>query len=549
MTLRGNFYNSGKLVRFILKREMPLSTVWVLILVLFSAVLAPGMDAMFGAEARAQFAATLDNPVMVAMMGPVYGADNYTQGAMYTGMTLLWYLIAVCVMNIFFMLRHTRTDEEKGRAEVVRSLPVGRMANLHAAMIAALIVNGLLGLLTGLGIAAMGVNNMGFAGSMLYGAVTCAAGLAFAAVTALFCQLSQSKSGAAGLSFLALGIFYMIRAAGDMQGHELLSSISPLGLALRAQVYIQNNRWPVYVLLLLWAVITAAAYKLNAVRDLGQGLLPARPGRQEASSFLRSDFGLAFRLLRHTLAIWFILMLVLGASYGSAIGFISTFVGDSPDYLQILGMPGELVDTLTGAQKEAMIQVYFLSFVTTMMTLICHVPLLITAIKPANEEKDHRAEVVISHAVPRMKYLAGYTVLAYVSSVLIQCAAPIGIYASAVAAVGDINPFTLGMLLKAYLAYLPALWVMISIAVLIVGAFPKISGAVWGYFGFVCFASFMGEFIGLPNWLLALAPLKHVSQVLLVDINYTPLIMMTIMAVALTAAGFIFYRKRDMVTA
>jgi ABC-2 type transport system permease protein len=242
-------------------------------------------------------------------------------------------------------------------------------------------------------------------------------------------------------------------------------------------------------------------------------------------------------------------MFVLGASYGSVIGTISTFVGDSPDYLMILGMPKELVDTLSGAEKDAMIQTYFLSFVTTMMTLVSVVPLLIAAMKPRNEEKDHRSEHVLSRVVPRVKYLAGYTILAYASSVLIQCATAVGIYASAVSTVGDANPFSLGMLLKAFLVYLPALWVMISIAVLLIGALPKISGAIWGYFGFVCFASFMGEVIGLPDWLLSIAPLKHVSQVLLVDINYPPLIVMTVIAAVLSAAGLVFYKKRDMVTA
>jgi len=445
--------------------------------------------------------------------------------------------------------RHTRADEEKGRAEVVRSLPVGRMANLNAAMITAVIVNGILGLLMGLGLAATGVENMGLAGSMLFGAVTCAAGLVFAAVTALFCQLSAGKSGATGLSFLTLGVFYMIRAAGDMQGNDVLSYISPLGLASRAQAYIENHWWPVFVLLLIGAAITAAAYKLNSVRDLEQGFIPARPGKREASPLLRSNFGLAFRLLRNTIIIWIIVMFVLGASYGSVVGDISTFVGESPEYLQILGMPKELVDTLTGAEKESMVQTYFLSFVTTMMTLVCIVPLLIAAMKPRNEEKDHRAEHVLSRVVPRVKYMAGYTVLAYASSLLIPFATAVGIYASAASVTGDANPFTLGLLLKANMAYLPALWVMISIAVLLVGAFPKISGVVWGYFGFVCFASFMGEVIGLPDWLLNLTPLKHVSQVLLVDIDYAPLIVMTVAAAVLTAVGFIFYRKRDMLTA
>ncbi|MCL1872757.1 MAG: ABC transporter permease [Clostridiales bacterium] len=544
-----NFANTGKLVRFMLKREAVISTLWILILVLFSIALAPGINAMFDAEGRAQFAASFDNPVMIAMMGPVYGADNYTEGAMYTGMMLLWIIIAVAIMNIFLVARHTRADEEKGRAEVVRSLPVGRLANLNATMITAVIVNAALGLLMGLGLAAMGVTNMGFAGSLLFGAVTCAAGLAFAALTALFCQLSSSKSGATGLSFLSLGLFYMMRAAGDMNGSEILSCISPLGLILRAQAYIENHWWPVFVLLLAGAIISTAAYKLNSLRDLDQGFISARPGKKEASPLLHSNFGLAFRLLRNTLIIWLIVMFVLGASYGSIIGDISIFVGDSPQYLEILGMPAAYIDTLTDATKEAMVQKYFMSFVTSMMTLICIVPLLIAALKPRSEEKEQHTEHVLARAVPRLKYLSGYTILAYAASILLPCATATGIYISAAALTGDANPFPLGMLLKANLAYLPAMWVMIGITVLLVGLLPKASTAIWWYYGFVFFASFMGEVIGLPEWLLGLAPLKHVSQVLLVDINYTPLIIMTLIAAVLTATGLIFYRKRDLVAA
>lgn len=541
------FANTGRLVRFMLKREAIISTLWILILVLFSIALAPGMSGMFDAEGRAQFAATFDNPVMIAMMGPVYGADNYTEGAMYTGMMLLWIIIAIAIMNIFLIVRHTRADEEKGRAEVVRSLPVGRLANLNAAMITAVTVNAALGLLLGLGLAAMGVTNMGLAGSLLFGAVACAAGLVFAAITALFCQLSSSKSGAAGLSFLALGVFYLLRAAGDMGGNEILSCISPLGLILRAQAYIENQWWPVLVLLLAGAIIFAAAYKLNSLRDLDQGFIPARPGKKEASPLLFSNFGLAFRLLRNTLVIWLIVMFALGASYGSIIGDISTFVGDSPQYLEIIGMPAAYIDTLTEAMKEAMVQKYFMSFVTSMMTLICIIPLLLAALKPRNEEKEQHTEHVLARAVPRLHYLSGYTILTYAASILLPCATAVGIYASAAALTGNANPFPLGMLLKANLAYLPAMWVMIAITVLLIGLLPKASGAVWWYYGFVFFASFLGEVMGLPKWLLNLSPLKHISQVLLVEINYTPLIIMTLIAAALTVSGLVFYRRRDLV--
>ena len=544
--MRGNFYNTGRLVRFMLGREKVISSVWIVILTLFSASLAPSLSGMFDAAGRAQFVVTLDNPVMVAMMGPVYGADNYTAGAMYTGMMLLWVIITVAIMNIFLVSRHTRADEEKGRTEVVRSLPVGRLANLNAAMVTAVIINTVLGLLTGLGLAAMRVESIGLAGSMLYGAVVCASGLVFAAITALFCQLSASKGGATGYSFLALGVFYMLRAAGDMQGNDFLSCLSPLGLALRAQAYIENRWWPILILLLIFAAITAAAYKLNAMRDLDQGFIPARPGKKEASEFMRSPFGFALRLSRKTVILWIILMFVLGASYASVIGDISTFVGDSPQYLEILGMPAEVAANITDAMKNEMVQKYFMAFVTTMMTLVAVVPLLVVAMKPRNEEKEHRAEHVLTRATPRIKYLAGYTALAFVTSVLIQLATAIGIYGTAVSLVGEANPFSLELLLKAYLAYLPALWVMIGVAVLLTGLLPRASGAVWGFYGFVCFASFMGEVIGLPDWLLKLAPLKNVSQVLLVDLNHTPLIVMTAIATVFTAVGFVLYRKRDL---
>lgn len=543
--MRGNFDNTGRLVRFMLKREAVTSTVWILILALFSASMAPAINGMFDAAARQQFSTSFNNPVMIAMMGPLYGADNYTTGAMYSGMMLLWILITVGVMNVFLVARHTRADEEKGRAEVVRSLPVGRLTNLNATMITAVIINVILGSLTGLSLAVTGVESITFSGSMLYGAVMCVTGLVFAAVTALFCQLSSSKSGAVGYSFLTLGVFYMLRAAGDMKS-EFTACLSPLGLAQRAQVYVGDYWWPVIILLIESVVIAAASYKLNAMRDLDQGFIPARPGAKEASFLLRSPFGLAFRLLRNTMIVWLIVMFTLGASYGSIIGDINKFIGDSPEYLQIMGIPAAVISTMTDAAKEEIIQKYFMSFVTSMMALISIVPLLISALKPRNEEKENRAEHVLSRVVPRVKYLTGYTFLAYALSVLLQIATAVGIYLSAAALAGESNPFDFGILLKANLAYLPALWVMISIAVLLVGLLPKASSAIWGYYGFVCFTSFIGEVIGLPNWLLNLAPLKHISKILLVNIDYAPLIILTIIAAVLTAAGFIFYRKRDM---
>ncbi len=49
-------------------------------------------------------AVTMANPAMVAMVGPVYGAEHYREGQMMANEMLLFTVIAVVIMNIFFVI-------------------------------------------------------------------------------------------------------------------------------------------------------------------------------------------------------------------------------------------------------------------------------------------------------------------------------------------------------------------------------------------------------------------------------------------------------------
>ena len=546
--LYGNFNNTGGLAKLILRRERITSLIWIVLLTLFSVALAPAINTMFpDQEARNNFAVSFNNPMMVAMMGPVYGVENYTAGAMFSGMMLLWTAIAVGVMNIFFVVRHTRTDEERGRSEVVRSLPTGRLASINATMLSALMLNAALALFTGLGLAATGIESMGFGGSMLYGAALGAVGLVFAAIAALFSQLSSSSSGASLLSVILLGVSYMMRAAGDMQGNEMIACVSPLGLVQRSQAYVENNIWPTLLLLFIAVFISLIAYKLNSMRDLGQGFIAAKPGRAEASVGLMSSFGLAWRLLRPTLVGWVIVMFVLGASYGSVVTVISSFISDSPEYMTVIGVPVEMLETLSIEDREKLIVESFGSFVNIMMVLVCFVPILIAALKARAEEKEGRTEHILARVVPRSKYLAGYVALAYAGSVLVLAAAAVGLFSVAHIVAGESSPFSFGEMMRSYLSFLPAAWVMIGVAVFLVGAFPKATGVAWGGFGLVFFTSFVGG-LALPEWMLNISPLHHIPQpqpFMEFTMDYTPLIILTAIAAILTAIGFVFYSKRD----
>jgi len=103
--------------------------------------------------------------------------------------------------------------------------------------------------------------------------------------------------------------------------------------------------------------------------------------------------------------------------------------------------------------------------------------------------------------------------------------------------------------MKASLVFLPAIWVMIGITVLLIGLLPKLTSVIWGYFGFTFFATFIGRMPGLfPDWFGKLTPFGHVPQLPVDTVNYGTLAMLTVIAAVLTAAGFVFYKKRDMAT-
>ena len=246
------------------------------------------------------------NPAMSAMVGRGYGLDNYTIGAMMAHQMLLFTALAVGIMSILLVARHTRADEEDGRIELIRSLPTGRLSNLHATMLVLFGMNLLLALVIGFALYALGIESMDLEGSLLYGAALGATGIFFTALTAVFAQVSESSRGTTGLSFTVLGGAYLIRAIGDA-GNETLSWFSPLGWVLGAEVYVNNYWWPILLTVGVALVLAVLALYLYAIRDLESGYLPTKPGRKYASKFLLSPLGLTLRLQRngaHFLGDW-----------------------------------------------------------------------------------------------------------------------------------------------------------------------------------------------------------------------------------------------------
>jgi len=531
--MASKLYNeTGSLTRFIIRRDRIRIPIWLLSLSSVTFLTAISFRDLYVTDLdRQAIAETMRNPAMTAMVGKGYGLDHYTNGAMMAHQMLLFTAIIVGLMSILLFARHTRADEEDGRIELIRSLPVGRLSNLSATILVLVGTNVLLALFIGLGLYSLRIESMDLNGSLLYGAGLGVTGIFFTAITAVFAQLAENSRGTIGLSFAVLGASYLIRAIGDVS-NETLSWFSPFGWVLSAEVYVNNYWLPILLTIGASIVFFVLAYYLNAIRDLGAGFLPSRPGKKHASLFLQSPLGLASRLQRTGIIAWAIGMFILGASYGSVLGDIESFFKD----IDIMN------EILTSAEGFSLTE-QFISMLMSILAMISTIPALMGILKLKGEEGKNRTEHLLSRAVSRTRLLTSYLIVALGIGYLSLSMASIGLWSAGAAVMDDGIAFS--TIYSAAMVYLPAMWVMIGLAVLFIGLAPGFSGLVWIYLLYSFIVVYLGKLLQFPDWMSNLSPYGHIPQLPVEDMDFMIVLILTIIAIAMSVIGFIFYNKRD----
>ncbi|MGK7378726.1 ABC transporter permease [Planococcus sp. 1R117A] len=526
------FDETGTLMRFIWRRDRVRIPLWLLSFVFVTILTAIAFTDLYqNAGERQAIAETMKNPAMTAMVGRGYGLDNYTAGALMAHQMLLMTAVVVGLMSILLVARHTRSDEEDGRIELIRSLPVGRLSNLQSVLLVMLAVNVLLAVTTGLGLYILGIESMDLEGSLLYGAALGATGLIFTAITAVFAQLSQNSRSTIGLSIAALIIAYAVRAIGDI-GNEALSWTSPLGWILRSEVYVQNIWWPIWLTVAAAFLLSLLSLYLNSIRDLGSGFLPGRTGNSHASPILQSPLGLATRLQRTSIVAWAFGLFLISASYGSVLGDLETFFADV-----------EIMQEFLAAAPGNSLTEQFIPMLMSVMAIIGTIPVLLAILRLKGEEKSGRLEHFISRAVSRNRLMGSYVLISLITSFIMLSLAGLGL-----GLVGNAmkeEELSVGMVYKAALAYLPAVWIMLGATAGLLGWVPRLSGLVWLYLVFSFVIVYLGALFQFPAWLEKTTPFGHVPQLPIEQLNFTALAILLAIALLLLIAGFIGFNRRD----
>ncbi|MEU8817000.1 ABC transporter permease [Actinoplanes sp. NPDC048796] len=436
--------------------------------------------------------------------------------------------IVVALMSMFLVGRHTRADEEAGRAELVRSARVGR----HAPLAAALLLAGLADAAAGVLVVAVAVGTgLPVAGSVLFGAAITAVGVVFAGSAAVAAQVFESVRAVYGTVAALLGAAFAVRAAGDV-GDGALSWASPIGWGQRTLPYAGDRWWPVLLSLAVAGLLGVAAVALSARRDFGAGLVATRPGRAHASPLLRDTSALAWRLQRGAVAGWAAGLFLLGVAYGSIGDSIEQYVRDNPEVAQFLtGGAGDVLNA-------------YLAVTAGMAALLVAAYGVTSVLRARSEETSGRAEVVLAGPTSRGSWLAGQLSVSLAGTALALAAFGLGeglSYGLTVSDLGQVPRLT-----GVALTYLPAVWLVAGVTVLAFGWLPRPAAIIaWVMVAYCAVITLFADSFDLPAWSRQASPLAHVPQAPRDDVTVTPLLVLAVIAAALVAAGYAGLRRRD----
>jgi ABC-2 type transport system permease protein len=526
----GALTGTGTQLRFLLRRDRIKLPVWAGGLGLFVLYLLAALPTV--AETEEELAGTVElfgDPVGRMLTGPGYGFDDPTFERFIANGYGLYFLILAALMSILLVSRHTRAEEQSGRAELVRANVVGRHANLSATLLLALLTNVAAGLIVWLMMVAPG----GYPahGSLVFATGITVTGLAFAGLTAVTVQLSEYARAASAMSGAVLGAAFVVRAAGDMagEGGTALSWFSPLAWAQQTAPFVLDRWWPLILPLAFAVVVAALGFRLSTRRDLGASLVAVRPGASRAAPWIGTPFGLALRLQRASIIGWTAALAITGLVFGGYSDALLSAMDDMPDaFVDLFGEQ----DLIAG----------YLGFMAQFMAVLIGVFVILAVQGWRSEETTGRAEPVLATPVSRTMWLMANLAVTAAGVLVVSVAAGLASGLAAAGVTGDAQH--IADLVLAQLNHLPAVLVVLGVATLLFGLLPRAIAAAWAIVGYGVFVGTFGPLMDLPQAAMNLSPFEHAAELPLEPFEVGPVFALLLFALVGAAVGLLGIRRR-----
>lgn len=527
-----------------LRRDRVQLALWIVGVAALALMATTAVGSTFGdtAERESILHLTLIAPAILMFRGTPNGA-----GEGQFGFFLIFAFLATLagLMSTFLAVRHTRGDEEAGRAELVASTPASRLLPTTATVIHGVLANAVLGAAVGVAFVASGLDTRG---SFVAGTAIACVGVAFLAIGLVFAQLFRTSRAANGAGVAAVVAAYFVRGIGDAAGESSadglhrtplwISWLSPIGWGQRTGAFTEDDLRPLLIALAFAAVLVVLVYVFQSARDSGASVLPGFRGRDHAGPVLSGSLGLAWKLNVGAVLSWAAGALVMGALATSLTSLVDQIGSDAPAVAVRLQQMAGADATL----EQALTTTFF--SVIGILASACALQLVIRA---RQEEAHGTAEIVLSTPVPRQRWLGEYGAVAFLGVVVVIAVAMLGAFAGAQSA--DDPSGATSDAAQAAIAQLPAILVFLGIGMLLFVIVPRVMiGTAWAVLTLAAFFGVFGELLGLPDWVHDLSPFAHSPVPIGDDVDWTGGIWMIGIGLAAVAVSIVLMRRRELAT-
>lgn len=490
--------------------------------------------AMSEADLQSTGTSLLGGPMGRLLSGPTFGYDDLSYDRFLVGTYGLYAMVLVALMSLFMVVRHTRAEEESGRAELIRSNVVGR----HAALTAAVVVTVAANLIVGAAVWVVSVSSghMAMGGSTIFVASVIASGFVFVGVGSIASQLTSSARSASGLGGMVLGIAFVLRAVGDMAaaGGTAISWLSPLAWSQQAAPFVINRWWPIGLSVVASAAMLLLGLAISERRDFAGSVLSDRRGPSQAPPWLGSPMALSFRLQRGTMIAWTLSIVLSGAIFGAWADALVDATGELPEVM---------VEVMGGDQN---IIAGYLGVIALTLALLITAFAILAVQQLRTEEMKGRAEAILATPVSRPQWLVSQVVVAVVGIVIMSTAAGLLTGLAALIVTGDSSH--VWTVTATQLSYIFPVIAMVGLAALFVGLAPQLSWLTWLLLGYSTIIGFFSTLLNVPRWVLLISPFEHIGIVSLEPFGLLALFILFVIAAVALGLGVFGMQRRDIGT-
>lgn len=534
----------GVLLRQRARRDRWQVPLWAVGTALLASSTIVGVSDSYGTEQdRVALLATASaNPVIMLFRGLPSGAG---QGAFALFLIFPFLAMLAAFMSTFLAVRHTRAEEESGRAELIGATTAGRLVPLSATLVHGLLANLTLGALTALALMASGLPT---AGSLVAGLGAGAVGVSFLGVGLLAGQLMRTARGANSLAVWLLLLAYLAAGTGNALGtpsadlqrieSSWLTWTSPFGWGENSRPFADDAVWPLLLCLGFGLALAGVSAVLQASRDLGESLVPQRRGPATAGSWVGGPTALVWRLTRGSILGWCLGGLLSGVLATSLAGVLASAASQLPSVQALL-------DAITseGSIAQGAVAIFFL--MVGVLASCCAVQTLSHA---RHEESSGTAEAVLSAAVGRVRWLAAHTAVGFGGVVAVVASAVAGAALGLVLSRGDWT--LMGDVMVSGAGQIAAASVFLVLTALVFVLLPRLTVPLgWALVLLGTVLGLFGPLFGFPRWLVDLAPISLAPSVTATGAEANGLWWLVLVVLAGSAASFALMRRRELVPA